>query len=965
MYRKIGSISLYVPVLTYLLGFGFLSQAQAQPTTPLVNQYIDESKVVTLRGNTRPEAKPENDRGAVADNFRMEHMLLQLHRAPKQEQAVKLLVDQLHNPQSPNFHHWLSAREFGERFGLAQQDIDTVVRWLEFHGFQINSVYPSRILIDFSGTAGQVRQAFHTEIHHIEVNGVAHVANVRDPQLPAALAPSVVGVVSLHDFRPHPMVKPRGQYTTTNSSGTAYAVLPGDLATIYNFTPVFNSGVSGQGQTIALIEDTDLFSTSDWSTFRSTFGLAGYTGSLLQVHPAPPSGPNNCSDPGVNADDGEAILDAEYASAAAPSAAIEMASCKNTTSTFGGLIAIQNLINASTNPPAIVSVSYGECESVNGSAANAAYNSTYQQAVVEGVSVYVAAGDSGAAGCDEGQSAAANGIAVSGFASTPYNVAVGGTDFGDTYAGTNSTYWNSVNSPYYASALSYVPEIPWNGSCAGALYDTKAGYPSYGSNSLCNIAGGLLAELSGVLTTAAGGGGPSSCAVPTSSGSCVGYPKPTWQQVFGNPCGATCSSSTNDGVRDLPDISLFAANGLWSHYYIFCYSDAANGGTACTGPPSGWTGAGGTSFASPIMAGVQALVDQKMGSRQGNPNPVFYSLAATQYGTAGDSSCNSTLGNAVSPACIFYDITLGDIAVDCTGNTNCFDSGSGYGVLSTSKGAYAPAYGAGTGWDFASGIGSVNVANLVSGWPGSNANPDFSLWASGASLTLTEGGVGVTSTIVVASTNGFNGSVCVSALGQPSGVVASFNPSCTTGTSVLTLTASGTATTGTFRVTITGTSGALNHTTTISLAVNAPTTTTVSSSLNPSSFGQSVTLTATVSPSAATGTVQFFDGLNLLGTAALSGGTASLSILSLPVGSHPITAHYGGDSNFASSTSPVLVEAVNTSTALMVRVNAGGPLYVDSRGQTWQADKGFSGGSTYSTTSAIAGTSDPTLFRTQ
>jgi subtilase family serine protease len=965
MYRKIGNNFFCLAVLSYLLGFGLLSETQAQATRPLITQYIDETKLVTLTGNTRSESKPKNDRGAVAEDFRMEHMLLQLRRAPEQEKALKLFIDQLHDPQAPNFHQWLTAQQFGERFGLAQQDTDTIVRWLESYGFQINLVYPSRILIDFSGTAGQVRQAFHTEIHRLEVNGAAHVANMRDPRLPAALAPAVAGIVSLHDFRPHPMVKLRAQFTNTNSGGTTYPVVPGDLATIYNFSPVFNSGISGQGQTIVLVEDTDLFSTSDWSTFRSTFGLSGYSGSLSQVHPAPPSGPNNCSDPGVNPDDAEAILDAEYASAAAPSAAIEMASCNNTTTTFGGLIAIQNLINTSATPPAIVSVSYGQCESVNGLAANAAYNSAYQQAVVEGVSVYVAAGDSGAAGCDEGQSAAANGIAVSAFASTPYNVAVGGTDFSDTYAGTNNTYWNSVNSSYFSSALSYVPEIPWNDSCTGALYDASIGYPSYGPNSLCNTAGGLLAELIGVLTTAAGGGGPSSCALASNSGSCVGYPKPSWQHVFGDPCGSNCGSSANDGVRDIPDVSLFAANGLWSHYYIFCYSDTANGGTACTGSPSGWTGAGGTSFASPIMAGVQALVNQKVGSRQGNPNPVFYSLAAAEYGSGGNSSCNSSLGNTASPSCIFYDVTLGDMAVDCTGNNNCFDSGSGYGVLSTSNSAYQTAYGAGAGWDFATGIGSVNVANLVSQWPAAPTSPDFSLSASVSKLTITAGGVGGTTTIVVTPISGFTGSVGLSAAGQPSGVLASFNPSSTTDSSTLTLTASATAPSGTFSVTITGTSGTLSHTTTISVTVNAPSSITVSSSPNPSFYGQSVTLTATVTPSAATGSVQFFDGLNLLGTAALSGGQAALPILSFSVGSHSITAQYGGDSNFASSTSAVLSETVNTSTLFALRVNAGGPSYVDSQGQTWQADTGFTGGGAFSTSSAISGTSDPTLFRTE
>ena len=171
-----------------------------------------------------------------------------------------------------------------------------------------------------------------------------------------------------------------------------------------------------------------------------------------------------------------------------------------------------------------------------------------------------------------------------------------------------------------------------------------------------------------------------------------------------------------DGVRDIPDVSLFAANGVWGHYYVFCDSDVADGGAACTGAPSGWSGAGGTSFASPIMAGIQALVNQKQGARQGNPNPTYYRLAAAEYGTSGNPSCNSSNGNTVSSSCLFYDTTLGDIDVNCTGTHSCYRPSGTNGVLSTSTTSYQKAYGTGTGWDFATGIGTVNAANLVNNW---------------------------------------------------------------------------------------------------------------------------------------------------------------------------------------------------------------------------------------------------------
>jgi subtilase family serine protease len=219
----------------------------------------------------------------------------------------------------------------------------------------------------------------------------------------------------------------------------------------------------------------------------------------------------------------------EVASAArSPGAAIVLASCANTRTTFGGLIALQNLINGSTPPP-IISISYGECEALNGALANAAYNAVYQQAVLEGISVFVAAGDEGAASCDAGATQATHGIGVSGFASTPYNVAVGGTDFGDTYASTNSTHWNSTNTSFYGSAKSYIPEIPWNDSCASVLIANYLGSSTtYGSSGFCNSSAGQ-----GYLDVVAGSGGPSGCAsgVPSTrgvvSGTCKGYSKPS------------------------------------------------------------------------------------------------------------------------------------------------------------------------------------------------------------------------------------------------------------------------------------------------------------------------------------------------------------------------------------------------------------------------------------------------------
>ena len=315
-----------------------------------------------------------------------------------------------------------------------------------------------------------------------------------------------------------------------------------------------------------VVEDTDLYNgTGDWAVFRQTFGLTAQypSGSLTQIHPASNFGEASCDSPGINEDDAEAAIDVEWASAAAPNAAIVMASCASTTN-FGGFIALQNLLTNGSTLPSVVSISYGESETQYGAAGNFYVNVLYQTAAAMGVSIFVSSGDSAAAASDRGGVAAIYGIGVSGFASTPYNVAVGGTDFADYAAGTTGNYWSPTNNQYYNSALSYVPEIPWNDSCGSSILATFKGFSTaYGTTGLCNA----FPEFS---DTVGGSGGPSGCATGARSidyavsGTCAGYPKPAWQSISGNP---------SDGVRDIPDVALFASNGQWGHFYVVCYSD--------------------------------------------------------------------------------------------------------------------------------------------------------------------------------------------------------------------------------------------------------------------------------------------------------------------------------------------------------------------------------------------------------
>ena len=425
---------------------------QGSSRQPAITKKIDETRLARLVGNVRPEATSQNDRGAVGDSMQLQHLQLLLQRPAESEAALNAFMDRQQTPGNPDYHNYLTAEQLGAKYGPSSADIATVRGWLEMHGFQVNGVSASGMRIDFSGTAGQVTEAFRTEIHNLEVNGAKHFGNMRDPSIPEALSSVVAGVAHLNDFKPHPLRTPIVPMTAKGTPRAAVSpnftvnadyqlVVPADLATIYDYNPLFRSGNAGQGQTVVLLERTDLFSNADYTTFRKTFGLSAYKNSKFSVvHPG------GCTDPGVLVgDDGEAAVDVEWAAASAPAADIELASCADTAADFGPFIALRALLEQ-RNRPAIVSLSYGGPEAEQGAAGNLEVYQLYQQAAAEGVSVFVSSGDSGAASDSQNHAFSHNGINVSGLASTPFNVASGGTDYADAFLGTTSNFWNSTNS---------------------------------------------------------------------------------------------------------------------------------------------------------------------------------------------------------------------------------------------------------------------------------------------------------------------------------------------------------------------------------------------------------------------------------------------------------------------------------------------------------------------------------------
>jgi subtilase family serine protease len=818
-----------VTVLSIVAGLLFLSagaSAQTSNVPPRITEVVNESKLTVLHGNTHPLAQPQFDRGPAPSDLPMERMQLVLKRSPEQEAALAKLMAEQQDKTSPNYHKWLTPVQFGQQFGPASQDIQTITSWLTSHGFQINTVSNGRTVIQFSGSAAQVQEALHTPIHKFVVNNEEHWANTTDPSIPTALTPVVAGVATLHNFSPKPTarvkhaakstvagkVKPQVTFEGESTCGltavvNCYALGPSDFATIYNVQALWNAGIDGSGETIAVVSDSNI-NPLDVSDFRSIFGLP-VNAPVITVPPV-----TNCNAPNLNSDEVEAILDVEWSGAVAKNATINLVTCASTNSAFGGDLAASYIVDfpntthtgTSTGFAPILSESFGECELGLGSTANAFYSTTWQQAATEGITVLISSGDSGSAGCDVAQPAtptncgfnassivqvAQCGLAVSGISSTPFNVAVGGTEFNDV--NDPQQFWSNTNaSGTLESALSYIPETAYNDSCTSPIVVSLSGDGT--AESACNdpavqdaVEDGSVTTSpnNGLVTVSGGGGGASNCTTfnGTIPADCTGgYAKPVWQTAL----------TPADGKRDVPDISFFAGDGTISgSSYVLCERDANGSGsnTPCDLEEGEFLDAGGTSVSTQVFAGIMALVDQKNESAEGLINPVLYALAAT-----GGSTCTSAANP--SSSCIFYDVADASTnAMPCaTGSPNCLTvtGGDPIGVLT--------GFTAGAGYDLATGLGSINVANLVNAptiWNTgtSTHGVDFTLSLTDPSTppTITTAGGTGTASVTVTAENGFTGVVTLACSDLPSGVTCSAPSVTGSGTSTVTFTSSAAA----------------------------------------------------------------------------------------------------------------------------------------------------------------------------
>ncbi|MGD0737902.1 MAG: protease pro-enzyme activation domain-containing protein, partial [Terracidiphilus sp.] len=797
-------------------------EAETRPATPpRLLSPIDEHALVTLKGNVRADLTPARDLGAVEDGMPL-RLFLVLRRSNAQQADLDNLLARQQQPTAAEYHKWLTPKAFGTRFGLSPVDIAKLSDWLESHGLRVRSVLNNASVIDFEATAGQVRDTFHTEMHYFNVQGGKYPANVKDPQIPAALVPVIAGIHGLsqiplvanhtaprhaaYDEQNHRWLDLQSTADTVrpafNAGSGYYLVTPQDFYTIYDVNPVFTGGNLAANATVAVIEQSDIVygtvnattnvaTGGDVATFRSVFGVPG-TLNMLVYHGY---GSVTCNDPGIAADEFEATLDAEWINATAPSAKLIFMSCDS--GIFTSLAAVVD-----NNMADVMSISYGGSE-LNFNSSDYSYTDAFwEQAAAQGQSVFISSGDSGSDVADQNTTGlATSGINVSAL-NSPLVTSTGGTDFSDQYDAydggpAQSNYWKSSNSSYYGDAIGYVPETAWNNSCVSSILaqaegDTGVGY--------CNAQG-----VSGADGTVVGGSG----------GFSTHYTTPAYQLGISGYSGA---------YHSIPDVAGFAANGFWGHYLIVCDSTDSD---PCTSSGN-FGGGGGTSFVAPYMAGVGGLLVNSAGSRQGLLNPNLYALGKAQYSEAATANAcysngqtNNTGVTTGVPAasCIFNDVTTSNNDMPCsTGSTDCYSGTSSVGALSLNgTSSLAIAYPSAPGFDQVTGIGTVNVSNLITKWSTGAFTSATGISATATSITTSQS-TKLTATVTSGNPEGYSGS--------PIALTGSVNFAA--GTTAL---GSCTVSAGTCSLTVAGTALAIGSNSVTATFVGSPTYPTSSSSV--------------------------------------------------------------------------------------------------------------------------------------
>jgi pseudomonalisin len=669
--------------------------AQAQ-SADLVHSSVDPASRISLKGHHPLWANSQNDAGAVAPDLPIERITIVLNRSPQRQQAFDQFLHDQQNPASPNFHHWLTPAEIGQRFGVSSHDIAAVSGWLKSQGLQVDSVSNSRQRITFSGPAAAVATAFATEMHYFTVNGEKRISINSEPQIPSALAGVISSISGLYTVKLSPQHGSETVHTQTHNiasdsgvhaepdmtlSDGSHAIAPADFATIYNLTGI-TGGINGTGQTIAIVGRSRVC-TADITNFATQTAVTPNIPNAIIPPLGVDPGPADCGSSGASGDQSEATLDVTRSGSIAQGARLDLVVSADTATVDGVSVAATFVVDTPPTPaPEIMSISFGLCEQEAGQSGVQFWDSLFTQAAVQGISVFISSGDSAAAGCDNSfqtpppsQTLSTNAICASSNATC-----VGGTEFAD-FANPGQ-FWSSSNGTGFESALSYIPEGAWNEPMNGSTFQ------------VAGTAGGVSRFI----------------ATPPSQ---VGTGVPTVR-----------------AGRYTPDIAFSAS----AHDGYFGCMAAGGGSCVVVNGSFSFVEFSGTSAAAPDMAGITALLNQKEGSAQGLLNPELYALAG-------------------KPA----DTVFNDVTVATSGVTNCVlatpsmcnNSTAGPTGLTGGLSGYLVT----PGFDEATGLGSINVANLLTNW-GSVALSTTKLSVSPASPQNVGTSVTFSATVSPASASG-------------------------------------------------------------------------------------------------------------------------------------------------------------------------------------------------------------------
>ncbi len=885
--------------------------------------------------NSAPRLAPGSTvLGAAPANARLERVLLLLEPSAAQRQALDAEIRNQQDPKSPDFHHWLSPAQFAEAYSQSASDAAVVVSWLESEGFVLAPLPAGRAWIEFSGTVGQLEQAFQTHVRWVATHSGERLALAGPISVPAEIRPMIHGLVSLDGVIAEPAMtameavaaRPSGLRAATSIT-SAEAMTPQLAAQSLHLDALHASGETGAGESIAIAARSNV-AVQDVAAFRAAFGLPV---NPLEVIP-------DGADPGRTADEAVAVMSASWAGAAAPEAQIVLVPAATTSATDGVDLSLAAIVDQALAHTVVVG--FSACEAGLSETRQAFYSALYRQAAAQGMAMIAASGDSGASACQAGggDTAVSTGYAVNGLASTPWNTAVGAAALANAVANGSDPAlagWSPRNpaDPAYAG-----------GGGASAFYPRPAWQPLPGDHAR-EVAGSgrLLPEIA--VPTALDGG------VNRGLVFCMGGGATAADGLAGcypvRAGGSAAAAALFAGVAAIIAEKNGAQGNLAPTLYqlsrrrgVFLDVQEGSARLACAMGSAGCDASGQIGFdavagydlatglgsidaeklvnewakaAATGTAAASVILTVSPGVQNSTYNPsAQITFSATVSSLLGGSTPTGTV--TFSDATPSGKITIGGSAVTL--------DGTGKASLMVPSGASGQ-----NGLP----VGGNNVTAIYSGdanYASSASVPPFVVTIAKSQTTPT-----ISAPSAVAAGASFTVTVTITAgtpppgTLPPSGMVTMAVDGVATQTAALSTT--GGVTSATFTLTAPTTSGSHNlqatypgdanynsSVATVAFAISkAATVTTLTATPGVLTPGTAETLTASVVPLntgttaySITGTVAFYDGAVLLGTATITSNTATLSGLSLSTSAaHSLTAVYSGDASWAPSTSNAVV----------------------------------------------------------